>query len=426
MKQFVCYAAEDRELVDKYIVRPLISAGEQPWVEYNLLTGQNRKEEALKELKLSDAFIYALTPASVQSKQCQREFAEAQRQKKPIMPVLLKSCDLPHGLENIHPLDFTNSPSKDGISPLLGGLRRVAFQAQEPPSQPVPLEKSYLPDILINIVAAAIYGILVPILTKLFQPILPTNAFPIIEIIVAFLVLGGVATILILRDRRWTRTRILLSLVTPVGIFIAVLVISPLLRQSTTIYFIADMSDNVRGISADILPRLIVKANTVAAKDEVGFAVFGGGQGDKSGCEDTAVLVPPAPKDDSVQTIETVVEYLEKLPAYGMGGLQNAILTTMHALAGRQNPIKIVVFTTHFDYRCDMLDRNAITKLADELGLRYQIEIVTVGAMSEQDEILFKSYAHVYHNAPTVADLPPIVAEIIQSQPMPYGPYDNR
>lgn len=103
---FVSYAHQDKKRI-KHVVELLKAGGCEPWFDHHLVGGRHWKSQLLDEIRRCDVFVYILTPHSVASKWCQWEFAEAVRLGKPVVPVLLRSCQLNPSLERIQFVDFT-------------------------------------------------------------------------------------------------------------------------------------------------------------------------------------------------------------------------------------------------------------------------------------------------------------------------------
>ena len=125
MKLFISYAHVDRYRVNE-LVEILRDASYEPWFDHRLLPGQDWKAELLRAVKMCDAFLYALSPESVESEWCQWEFSQAVEMGKPIIPVLLQArTKLPDAISRFQFADFSDGPTPRSVARLMGGLRVV-------------------------------------------------------------------------------------------------------------------------------------------------------------------------------------------------------------------------------------------------------------------------------------------------------------
>ncbi len=124
MRLFISYSSVDRHAVHE-LVKVLDSAGHEAWFDLWLLPGQNWRQQTISAIEKSEAFVYVLTPESVESEWCRWEFSTAIEQGKPIVPVLLHpKTKFPDEL-NSHPyVDFTDGPTPEAVARLLSGLLR--------------------------------------------------------------------------------------------------------------------------------------------------------------------------------------------------------------------------------------------------------------------------------------------------------------
>ncbi len=139
MRLFISYAKVDRPLVNP-LVELLRAGGHEPWYDFGLLPGQDWKDELLRQIRACDAFVYALTPDSVDSEWCQWEFAQAVQLSKPVVPVLLKDDTvLPESLRRYQYADFTQGATPEVAARLIGGVYRfaVTIPADAAPEAPV-------------------------------------------------------------------------------------------------------------------------------------------------------------------------------------------------------------------------------------------------------------------------------------------------
>ncbi len=101
MKLFISYSHDDKAYV-KTLAAALESEDvkHQVWMDRNLFGGQEWWEAILNEIEKCDCFICILTPYSVNSIYCNIELKYAVDLNKPILPLMLKLCELPTIIEN--------------------------------------------------------------------------------------------------------------------------------------------------------------------------------------------------------------------------------------------------------------------------------------------------------------------------------------
>jgi hypothetical protein len=140
MRLFITYAHEDLGVV-RGIAEVLAAGGHSIWFDEQLLPGQDWRRDLGSQIAASDAFVYALTQAAVESEWCKWEFASAVHSGKPVIPVLLsREVALPESLKRLQYADFTQGATGMAVAKLLGALhwfQRVASaDAPIPPEEP--------------------------------------------------------------------------------------------------------------------------------------------------------------------------------------------------------------------------------------------------------------------------------------------------
>jgi hypothetical protein len=126
MRLFVSYSREDQQAV-AMLVEILRAGQHEVLFDHQLTIGRNWQEELLEFIQQCEVFVYALTPSSVTSEWCLWEFAEAVRQNKPIVPVLLDAkTKLPKALSNVQYADFSNGWDPIATARLIAGLAKTA------------------------------------------------------------------------------------------------------------------------------------------------------------------------------------------------------------------------------------------------------------------------------------------------------------
>lgn len=156
MQLFISYAREDLTRAT-LVVDLLRGAGHDPWFDQALLPGQTWQTELTAAIRNTDAFVYLLSAASVESEWCQWELSTAIELARPIIPVLLEpKVELPDPLRRYHCADFSGSYETQealalATARLIGGLQRVAVvipcegtsPAAEPPAS-VPTRSQFI------------------------------------------------------------------------------------------------------------------------------------------------------------------------------------------------------------------------------------------------------------------------------------------
>ncbi len=138
MKLFISYARVDKPLC-KQVVQHL-SEVHEVWYDRRLHAGQRWWDEIVRRLDWCDGFVYLLSPESVQSQYCQREFVLATEAEKHIFPVLIQArTAIPGSLSQIHYADL--SEGMEDIITLMNALTVAERQQRAPrpvPPPPVP------------------------------------------------------------------------------------------------------------------------------------------------------------------------------------------------------------------------------------------------------------------------------------------------
>jgi peptide/nickel transport system substrate-binding protein len=135
MQIFISYSSKDRELV-KGLADDLELLGHEVWFDSELLRtgGQKWWATILTNLRQCDLFIFALTPNSLASDACQREYRYAYALHKRILPLMLAPVDVPTLPPELQEIQFANytTQSRQQVAALGGSLNSL------PPAQPLP------------------------------------------------------------------------------------------------------------------------------------------------------------------------------------------------------------------------------------------------------------------------------------------------
>lgn len=135
MKLFVSYARVDKpycvQIVDTLDIHEV-------WVDQRLAAGQNWWKEILRRLDWCEGFIYLLSPDSVNSEYCRREFELALSLGRPIFPILIREGTvIPDALKQIQYVDFTRGITMESLKMLLNSIQLEERAIQERSARPV-------------------------------------------------------------------------------------------------------------------------------------------------------------------------------------------------------------------------------------------------------------------------------------------------
>ena len=121
LKYFFSYARNDSEFVLK-LAKELRAVGANLWLDQlDILGGQHWDRAVEKALKSCKGMIAVLSPESVASDNVMDEVSYALEEGKLVVPVLIRSCDIPYRLRRVQYIDFT-ADYDTGFSQLLRAL----------------------------------------------------------------------------------------------------------------------------------------------------------------------------------------------------------------------------------------------------------------------------------------------------------------
>ncbi len=120
MRLFVSYARVDKpyciQIVDTLETH-------ETWYDQRLYAGQDWWKEILRRLDWCDGFIYLLSPESVESEYCRREFELAQSLGRHIFPVVVHpETEIPADLQNIQYADLSKGLTVQTVKTLLNAI----------------------------------------------------------------------------------------------------------------------------------------------------------------------------------------------------------------------------------------------------------------------------------------------------------------
>ncbi len=129
MRLFISYARVDKP----YCVQIAETLNiHDVWFDDRLYAGQQWWSEILRRMDWCEGFVYLLSPESVASEYCTKEFAIAQNTNRHIFPVLIhKHTDIPEELKQIHYADLSNGLTTDAVKTLLNSIYMAESRDRE-------------------------------------------------------------------------------------------------------------------------------------------------------------------------------------------------------------------------------------------------------------------------------------------------------
>jgi hypothetical protein len=114
------------------------------WLDDRLYAGQRWWQEIMRRLDWCEGFVYLLSPDSVESEYCRKEYELARQKGKHIFPVLIQpDCVLPDDLRDVHYADLSSGLTGDGVSVLLNAIHLAerSSTVTGKPRQPQPPQR---------------------------------------------------------------------------------------------------------------------------------------------------------------------------------------------------------------------------------------------------------------------------------------------
>lgn len=122
---FICYSRQDKKFAFS-LNDMLENAGKEVWIDTDDLAAssiwRNEVEEAITQ---SIAFVYLITPNSLESEYCKKEFESANHQNKRIFPILLPGTidkSVPEIISSRQWLYWQNIENENGFTKLLADI----------------------------------------------------------------------------------------------------------------------------------------------------------------------------------------------------------------------------------------------------------------------------------------------------------------
>ncbi len=129
MRLFISYARVDKpyciQIVNMLDVHDI-------WYDQRLYASQNWWKEILSRLDWCEGFVYLLSPDSVQSDYCRREFEIARSLGRHIFPVLIHpDTQIPEALRELHYVDLSQGVTPEAVKALLDGIYKAESSRRE-------------------------------------------------------------------------------------------------------------------------------------------------------------------------------------------------------------------------------------------------------------------------------------------------------
>lgn len=129
---FFCYARTDSEFVLR-LAKHLRSTGASIWIDQlDVPAGQRWDRVTQQALETSERLLVILSPQSIASENVMDEVNYALEEKKEVLPILYRECDVPYRLRRFQYIDFTKNYDY-GIAKLLKLLNiEERYKTSEP------------------------------------------------------------------------------------------------------------------------------------------------------------------------------------------------------------------------------------------------------------------------------------------------------
>ena len=142
VKVFLSYSRRDSEFVDR-LDRDLSSRGYQVWVDREDIVGGGEdrwRRSTVRAIHDSDVMVLVLSPNSVESEHVERELSVAADNRRRVVPVLLRECQIPHGfqyeLAGLQYADFSTVGFDEAMHQLAAQLGQPTATGIEHPTSP--------------------------------------------------------------------------------------------------------------------------------------------------------------------------------------------------------------------------------------------------------------------------------------------------
>ncbi|MCC7446115.1 MAG: SUMF1/EgtB/PvdO family nonheme iron enzyme [Anaerolineae bacterium] len=141
MRLFISYSRDDKQYVHELSEALREETGHDVWIDRRLVGAERWWDTILDQIELCDCFIVILTPRCVSSIFCEGELNYALDLNKPILPLLMKPCDIPERLKAIQYIDLNDLSLEKTLVRCMNALSRIEVRLVKgdfSPSDPLP------------------------------------------------------------------------------------------------------------------------------------------------------------------------------------------------------------------------------------------------------------------------------------------------
>ncbi len=143
MKLFICYARVEKPFCLQVV--DTLDGLHEVWYDQRLYAGTHWWNEILRRLDWCEGFVYLISPDSVKSEYCQKEYELAQRLHRHIFPVLINSNKsvIPPALKELQYVDMSRGLTLESANRL---LRAISYAERTHPKPAAPQGGSIQPE----------------------------------------------------------------------------------------------------------------------------------------------------------------------------------------------------------------------------------------------------------------------------------------
>jgi hypothetical protein len=117
------YARVDVDFA-KEVTRGLRRLGIDVWMDvYSITAGKSWARQVAEALDRCAAMVVVMSPASMSSENSDDEWNYYLDKKRPVIPVLHETCDIPYRLNKLQYVDFVAQPKDQALTKLCAAIR---------------------------------------------------------------------------------------------------------------------------------------------------------------------------------------------------------------------------------------------------------------------------------------------------------------
>lgn len=293
--------------------------------------------------------------------------------------------------------------------------------------------KKFLQRFAVLVTVGLLIGVIIGVILQGSQPTGNSTSSNVLAnlayVLAVILILGIIAyggILLKYQDlgaRKWSLT-IAISVTLVLVLAASYFMLSAFLEERT-VYFIVDASANAQDVSQEIFGQTSLGLEQIPDNVDVGLAVFGGRISGLDDCYDITELVKPSPKQESIPEMNQAIRLLSKITPSGESALQNSIVSALSSLTSRQGVQQIIVVTASLDSTCGRLDRKFLDTIASRSNIKYEIVMIYIGELSEEDSKTLSEFSNRFANIRTSEELSNIIQDVFFVPPSLYQIYEQ-